>query len=42
LIDDSGEAAAIQALNDVNRQFTRSDGSIRYDNVFVWVAGIPT
>jgi hypothetical protein len=30
----------LASMDEVNRQFARPDGSIRYDNVFIWVAGV--
>ena len=38
-ITHSGEAAVRAALAEADRAHTRPDGSIRYDNVFLWVAG---
>ena len=35
----SGEAAGRAAFAEVDRAHTRPDGSIRYENVFLWVAG---
>jgi SAM-dependent methyltransferase len=35
----SGEAAVRAAFADADRAHTRPDGSIRYENVFLWVAG---
>jgi SAM-dependent methyltransferase len=35
----SGEAAVRAAFAEVDRAHTRPDGSIRYENVFCWVAG---
>jgi SAM-dependent methyltransferase len=35
----SGEAAVRVALAESDRAHTRSDGSIRYENVFLWAAG---
>jgi hypothetical protein len=35
----SGEAAVRAVYADADRAHTRSDGSIRYENVFLWVAG---
>lgn len=35
----SGEAAVRAAFAEVDRAHTRPDGSVRYDNVFIWVAG---
>ncbi|HZS01753.1 MAG TPA: class I SAM-dependent methyltransferase [Chloroflexota bacterium] len=35
----SGEAAVRAALAEADRAYTRPDGSIRYENVFLWVAG---
>jgi hypothetical protein len=35
----SGEAAVRAALAEADRAHTRPDGSIRYENVFLWVAG---
>jgi SAM-dependent methyltransferase len=35
----SGEAAVRAAFADAARAHTRPDGSIRYENVFLWVAG---
>ena len=36
----SGEAAVRAAIADVDRAHTRSDGSIRYENVFLWAAAV--
>jgi len=38
-IAQSGEEAVRAAFAAVDRAHTRPDGSIRYDNVFIWVAG---
>lgn len=35
----SGEAAVRAVYAEADRAHTRSDGSVRYDNVFLWVAG---
>ena len=35
----SGEAAVRAAFAEVDRAHTRPDGSIRYENVFLWVSG---
>jgi SAM-dependent methyltransferase len=35
----SGEAAVRAAFAEVDRAHTRPDGSVRYENVFLWVAG---
>lgn len=35
----SGEAAVRAAFAEIDRAHTRPDGSIRYENVFLWVAG---
>lgn len=35
----SGEAAVRAAFAEANRAHTRPDGSVRYDNVFLWAAG---
>jgi hypothetical protein len=35
----SGEAAVRDAFTEMDRAHTRPDGSIRYENVFLWVAG---
>jgi hypothetical protein len=35
----SGEAAVRAAFADADRLHTRPDGSVRYENVFLWVAG---
>jgi hypothetical protein len=35
----SGEAAVRAAYAEMDRAHTRPDGSIRYDNLFLWVAG---
>jgi ubiquinone/menaquinone biosynthesis C-methylase UbiE len=35
----SGEAAVRAAFADADRLHTRPDGSVRYQNVFLWVAG---
>jgi hypothetical protein len=35
----SGEAAVRAAYADADRTHTRPDGSVRYDNVFLWAAG---
>jgi SAM-dependent methyltransferase len=39
-IEHSGEAAVLAAIDDADRAHTHPDGSIRYDNVFIWVSGI--
>ncbi len=39
-IEHSGEAAVNTALLDANRDFVNDDGSMRYENVFVWVTGV--
>lgn len=39
-VDHSGLDRVRTALAEVDAQFTRSDGSIRYDNTFVWVAAV--
>ena len=38
-IGHSGEAAVRAVYADADRTHTRPDGSIRYENVFLWVAG---
>ncbi|HEY0878735.1 MAG TPA: methyltransferase domain-containing protein [Zeimonas sp.] len=38
-IEHSGEEAVRAAMAQVDRAHTRADGSVRYDNVFLWVAG---
>ena len=38
-IAQSGEAAVRTALAEADRGHRRPDGSIRYENVFLWVAG---
>jgi hypothetical protein len=35
----SGEAAVRAAFAEVDRAHTRPDGSIRYENIFLWVVG---
>ncbi|WP_309072120.1 methyltransferase domain-containing protein [Arthrobacter sp.] len=35
----SGEAAVRAAFMEADREHTRPDGSVRYENVFLWVAG---
>jgi SAM-dependent methyltransferase len=35
----SGEATVVAAWTELNRAHTRPDGSIRYENTFLWVAG---
>jgi predicted aconitase len=35
----SGEAAVRAVFADVDRTHTRPDGTIRYENVFLWAAG---
>jgi hypothetical protein len=35
----SGEAAVRAAYRDADRTHTRPDGTIRYENVFLWAAG---
>jgi hypothetical protein len=35
----SGEAAVRAAFGEADRAQTRPDGSIRYENVFLWVVG---
>lgn len=35
----SGEAAVRAAFAEVDRSHTRPDGSVRYDNAFIWVVG---
>jgi len=35
----SGESAVRAAFADANRAYTRPDGSIRYENVFLWTTG---
>jgi hypothetical protein len=35
----SGEAAVRAAFAEADRAHTRPDGSVRYENVFLWVAG---
>ncbi len=39
-IEHSGEDAVRSAITEVDRAHTRSDDSIHYDNVFIWVAAI--
>ncbi len=39
-IETSGEERVHAAIAAADTQFTRPDGSVRYDNVFVWVAGV--
>lgn len=36
-----GEAAVREVVAQVDRQFMRADGTIRFENVFVWAAGEP-
>jgi SAM-dependent methyltransferase len=36
----SGEAAVRTAIEEADRTHTHPDGSIRYDNVFIWVAAV--
>jgi SAM-dependent methyltransferase len=38
-IEHSGEAAVRAAIGGADRAHTRPDGSVRYDNVFLWAAG---
>lgn len=38
-IEHSGEEAVRAAIAEADRAHTRADGSVRYDNVFLWVAG---
>lgn len=38
-IAQSGEDAVHAAITEGDRAYTREDGSIRYENVFLWVAG---
>lgn len=38
-IEHSGEEAVRAAVAEVDRAHTRADGSVRYENVFLWVAG---
>jgi hypothetical protein len=35
----SGEPAVRAAFAEADRDYTRPDGSVRYENVFIWVAG---
>jgi hypothetical protein len=35
----SGEAAIRAVFADIDRAHTRSDGTIRYENLFLWAAG---
>jgi SAM-dependent methyltransferase len=39
-IGHSGEAAVRAVIEEADRAHTRPDGSIRYDNVFIWVAAV--
>ena len=38
-ISHSGEEAVRAAFAQIDRDHTRPDGSIRYENAFLWVAG---
>jgi SAM-dependent methyltransferase len=38
-IEHSGESAVLAAIENADRAYTYPDGSIRYDNVFIWVSG---
>jgi SAM-dependent methyltransferase len=37
----SGEAAVRKVFGEVDRTHTRPDGTIRYENVFLWAVGTP-
>jgi SAM-dependent methyltransferase len=37
----SGEAAVRTATEEADRAYTRSDGMVRYDNVFIWLTAVP-
>jgi SAM-dependent methyltransferase len=40
MIKHAGEAAVLAKMDELSQPFARSDGSIRFNNVFVWVSGI--
>lgn len=39
-IEHSGAETVREAIEEMDAQFTETDGTIRYDNVFIWVAAV--